>query len=82
MDANPRHRRLHAACVLVRALISRVRLWRAFAVLTLGFSLAGAAAAQETGNIVGRVLDNSTGKYLEGAELSVAGVRENARSRE
>ncbi len=42
--------------------------------LALSVTLTGSLAAQATGSLVGRVLDASTGKYLEGADITVAGT--------
>jgi len=42
--------------------------------LTFGLALAGNLSAQATGSLVGRVLDASTGKYLEGADITVSGT--------
>lgn len=41
--------------------------------LVLAAKLPAQAAAGGTGSVAGRVIDASTGKYLEGAEVSVAG---------
>lgn len=49
--------------------------YRLFGSLLLTGSLAGnLAAAQTTGSVSGRVIDAASGKYLEGAEVTVAGT--------
>jgi TonB-dependent receptor len=42
--------------------------------LILALALAGNLSAQAAGSLVGRVLDASTGKYLEGADIAVTGT--------
>jgi TonB-dependent receptor len=37
-------------------------------------SLSSAAIAQQTGIVTGQVVDSSTGKYLEGAEINISGT--------
>ncbi|MFT3868393.1 MAG: TonB-dependent receptor [Nibricoccus sp.] len=49
--------------------------WMTTGVVALVLSLTSAVYAQTTGTISGQVVDSSTGKYLEGAEVNVNDLR-------
>ena len=70
-------RRLSRPATAIAAVCSRSgqRLSRWFFSLALAGALTGSLAAQTTtGSLSGRVLDASTGKYLEGADITVTGT--------
>ncbi|PTY08105.1 hypothetical protein DB347_00520 [Opitutaceae bacterium EW11] len=52
-----------------------IRLRMSLGLASLAFTLPVAASAQQAGAITGRVVDAATGKYLEGAEISVEGSK-------
>ena len=68
-----RLRRSH--CVVAPSSLAGAGLcrWFAAALLTLSLTV-GLTAQSGTGSILGHVIDASTGKYLEGADISVAGT--------
>ena len=76
MDTTPTRGRslLRSACSLVVAPRSSCIVNRVLCATILALTLAGSLPAATTGSIIGRVVDRSTGKYLEGAEVSVAGT--------
>ncbi|MFT3783020.1 MAG: TonB-dependent receptor [Nibricoccus sp.] len=49
--------------------------WVAYGTVALLLSLTPTVFAQQTGTITGQVVDSTTGKYLEGAEVSVNDLR-------
>jgi len=66
-------RRLAAACAVDRTYPGKLLVRLLFSLVLAG-ALSGRLSAEATGSLVGRVIDGSTGKYLEGAEITVAGT--------